>query len=230
MGGATALPPCSRCPVIGIALVLLLQAVGSVGQLAVAAHHTVIRADRPHPDRPARRLAAAGHRAMRWRSATRGRLPPWPTAARLRPLPRGRRACTARWAMWRGPFYDAGIADLRWRRVAGQQRRSPSLVPGASVDPDAEYAAPPFTTPETNVARINILLTGIDSARTRTNELTDTLMVVEHRPDDRRRRAHQLPARHHALPALDGGTYEGKINSFMTYATDASQGIPRGHR
>ena len=49
-------------PVIGIALVLLLQAVGSVGQLASLLADPVVRAHRGHPHRPAGRLAPAGDR------------------------------------------------------------------------------------------------------------------------------------------------------------------------
>ena len=43
-----------------------------------------------------------------------------------------------------------------------------SLPPGATPDPAAEYRASPIATPATPQSRINVLLTGIDSAETRT--------------------------------------------------------------
>jgi LCP family protein required for cell wall assembly len=86
------------------------------------------------------------------------------------------------------------------------------------VDPDAEYQASPINTPETPDARINILLTGIDAASNRTNELTDTLLVVSVDPTTGHIAMISFPRDITHFPRYDGGTFNGKINSFMSNA------------
>src|SRR4029453_10145114 len=53
-----------------------------------------------------------------------------------------------------------------------------SASPGETPDPGDDYVVVPFATPPTSAARINILLTGVDAAETRTHALTDTLIVA----------------------------------------------------
>ena len=85
------------------------------------------------------------------------------------------------YAAW--AFYDA-TSRIFVGEGSPDQSAAPSLAPGATPDADAEYEASPIATPETASDRINILLTGIDAAETRTNELTDTLLIVSIDPTD----------------------------------------------
>ena len=80
-----------------------------------------------------------------------------------------------------------------------------------------DYQVAPEATPETAQSRINILLTGIDSAETRTTALTDTLMVLSINPADKSVVMLSLPRDISNFPLYDGRTFKGKINSFMTW-------------
>ncbi len=89
-----------------------------------------------------------------------------------------------------------------------------SPAPTASDD---DYQVAPVATPETTAARINILLTGIDSAETRTTALTDTILVVSINPADKSVVMLSIPRDISQFELYDGRTYTGKINSFMTW-------------
>jgi LCP family protein required for cell wall assembly len=119
--------------------------------------------------------------------------------------------------------YEAGSKMF----VAAGPDDGSATPPGdiGSVDPSApvpsptedDYQVVPEATPETRTARINILLTGIDSAETRSTSLTDTIMVVSVNPEDKSVVILSLPRDISNFPLYDGRTYKGKINSFMTW-------------
>ena len=75
----------------------------------------------------------------------------------------------------------------------------------------------PFATPATPTSRINVLLTGVDSAENRSHALTDTLLVASVDPVTGHVALVSFPRDITNFPLVDGGTFKGKINSFMTY-------------
>jgi LCP family protein required for cell wall assembly len=102
-------------------------------------------------------------------------------------------------------------------------------APNSSIPPiEDEYLATPLTTPETKASRINILLTGVDSAESRTTALTDTLMVVSIDPATNKVSLINFPRDIANFPLWDGRTFKGKINSLMTYARLHPDGFPDG--
>jgi len=111
---------------------------------------------------------------------------------------------------------DAGAPVAAASAAPGQ---SPSA--GApSSGPDDEYVAAPFATPATKAARINILLTGIDSAQTRDHALNDTLLVASIDPESGDVALISFPRDISNFPLYDGRTFKGKINSFMTWVNN----------
>ena len=66
---------------------------------------------------------------------------------------------------------------------------APSLVPGQSVAPDDEFNVVPIATPATLSSRINVLLTGVDSAETADHGPDRHAARREHRPRHGRRRS-----------------------------------------
>jgi LCP family protein required for cell wall assembly len=127
-------------------------------------------------------------------------------------------------------FYDAGSRifvgaegpDTGFGAGAlgsGDSGASPtgSLAPGQTPDPNDLYVAGPFATPATPSSRINILLTGVDSAENRNHALTDTLLVASIDPVSRKVALVSFPRDISSFPLVDGRTYKGKINSFLTY-------------
>jgi len=129
-------------------------------------------------------------------------------------------------------YYAWAFYDATSRMFVGEGSPdgspAPSLAPGLSADPDAEYNASPIATPESASARINILLTGIDAAENRTNELTDTLMVVSIDPTNGNVAMLSFPRDISEFPLADGTRFSGKINSFMSYARRNPAKFPDG--
>ena len=214
-------------PVIGIALVLLLQAVGSVGQLV----SLIVT-----PSSALTVLILIGLLAA-WRLLA---IADAMSIGEVKSPLRHRRTVLTFTALalgvviMHGAFgYVAWAAyDATSRMFVGEGSPDgspgPSLVAGASVDPDAEYQASPINTPETPDARINILLTGIDAASNRTNELTDTLLVVSVDPTTGHIAMLSFPRDITHFPRYDGGIYNGKINSFMSNARRHPDEFPDG--
>ena len=128
--------------------------------------------------------------------------------------------------------YDAGSRIFTAAGPDGQSGTTPS----GSVDPDAsglpeptdDFQATPNATPETAQSRINILLTGVDSAETRTTALTDTLLVISINPVDKSVVMLSLPRDISNFPLYDGRTFKGKINSLMTWARNHKKEFPDG--
>lgn len=88
---------------------------------------------------------------------------------------------------------------------------------GSTPEEGDDYDVAPEVTPETPQSRINILLTGVDSAETRTTALTDTMIVVSVNPADKSVVMLSLPRDISNFPLYDGRTFKGKINSFMSW-------------
>ena len=124
-------------------------------------------------------------------------------------------------------FYDA-TSRIFVGDVSPDGSAPPSLAVGETADPDAEYQASPIATPESASSRINILLTGIDAAETRRNELTDTLLIVSVDPTDGHVALVSFPRDITNFPLVDGRTYRGKINSFMNYTRRNPDEFPDG--
>src|SRR5262245_59410387 len=78
-------------------------------------------------------------------------------------------------------FYDAS-SRIFVNEVSPEETAGPSQV-GGSPAPSDDYVAAPIATPATTTDRINILLTGVDSAAERTTALTDTLLVASIDPE-----------------------------------------------
>ncbi|MES2209904.1 MAG: LCP family protein [Chloroflexota bacterium] len=123
-------------------------------------------------------------------------------------------------------FYDAGT------QIFGPEATpSPGPIAGASESPGPSGSfgleTPSVTLPPpTN--RVTFLLTGVDSARDRTQALTDTLLVVSVNRDTGEAVMLSIPRDTSRFPMYSGGTYNGKINSLMTYAGLRPKQYPDG--
>jgi len=124
-------------------------------------------------------------------------------------------------------FYDAGSHIF----VGQVSPDATPLAPGASPDPSdnsVDFQATPFPTPPTTSNRITVLITGIDSGNGRQHALTDTIMMVSVDPDDGKVAMLSFPRDISNFPLYGGGTYNGKINSLMTYARLHPDQFPDG--
>jgi LCP family protein required for cell wall assembly len=106
---------------------------------------------------------------------------------------------------------------------------------GGTVTPDPSgpapsdiYQVPPFATPATDQSRVTILITGIDKTTERTHSLTDTLLVVSVDPASGVASMVSFPRDIAQFPLYTGGTYQGKINSLLTWAANHPDDFPDG--
>jgi polyisoprenyl-teichoic acid--peptidoglycan teichoic acid transferase len=76
--------------------------------------------------------------------------------------------------------------------------------------------------------RVNILLVGIDSAPTRTTQLTDTMLVVSLDPVGGNSAMISIPRDLYGVPLPDGRTYNNKLNSLMAVAESHPADYPLG--
>jgi polyisoprenyl-teichoic acid--peptidoglycan teichoic acid transferase len=126
-------------------------------------------------------------------------------------------------------FYDAGS-----RIFVGAEPIStpaPSQSPVDSSGPGGaagNYAGGPDVTPATPTSRINILMTGIDAYRTRSEALNDTLLVISLDPATKTAVMISIPRDTSYFRLYSGGTYTGKINSLMTAAYLSPTRYPDG--
>jgi LCP family protein required for cell wall assembly len=104
---------------------------------------------------------------------------------------------------------------------------SPGQTPAASPTDDLAIGSP-LATPATTDSRITVLLAGIDSSPTRSHALSDTLLVVSVDPVAKTAAMLSVPRDLSQLPLWNGGTYAGKINSFLTYAQQNPKQFPDG--
>ena len=126
-------------------------------------------------------------------------------------------------------------ASVSWSLYLGAERvfaagKPPIVAPsGSSPSPTSLFGAvPPVATPKSPESRINILLTGIDSGQNRHTALTDTLIVASIDPVSGAVALISFPRDIARFPTPDGGTFQGKINSLMTYANDHPKEYPQG--
>ncbi len=99
----------------------------------------------------------------------------------------------------------------------------PSADTGSPDPGETPSASEPATPP-----RINILLTGIDSDENRSHALNDTILVVSLDPTTGDLAMVSFPRDLSRLPMPNGKTYNGKINSLMTYADKHKDEYPEG--
>ena len=126
-------------------------------------------------------------------------------------------------------FYTAGTAIFQPGSGSGLGiTPAPSPSAGQSNDPPIEFNANPVATPATPSSRINVLLTGIDSSATRDHALTDTLIVVSVDPATKTASMISLPRDIARFPLWDGRTFNGKINSLLTWASQHPAEFPEG--
>jgi LCP family protein required for cell wall assembly len=209
-------------PLLGVVAVLLIQAVGGVGRVAAllfspsSALTVAILVILLGAWREIAMLDAVS--AIRPRGSWRHR-GPLVTVAVLSFLI----VATHVWVGYVAfQFYGAGTRIFVGEEGpdSGQAAVDPgaSPSPGQSTDPEQDYVAPlPFATPATPTARINVLLTGVDSAENRDHALTDTMIIASIDPTTRDVALISFPRDISDFPLVDGGTYPDKINSFMTY-------------
>ncbi len=76
--------------------------------------------------------------------------------------------------------------------------------------------------------RVNILLVGVDSFPGRTEELTDSMMVISIDPIGRTVSMISLPRDIVSVPLGDGNVFGPKINSLMSYANRNRSQFPNG--
>ncbi len=129
------------------------------------------------------------------------------------------------WAGWVAyAFYEAGseiyVSEINPDGTAEPTTPDSAVEPGGSVGPVA--------TPVDDKARINVLLTGIDSASNRNEELNDTLLVASIDPDTGSVALISFPRDISGFPLYDGRTFRGKINSLMTAARTHPRDYPDG--
>ncbi len=105
---------------------------------------------------------------------------------------------------------------------------APSASPGVSPSPTDLFNATPAATPTSADARVNVLLTGIDSSTIRSHALTDTLIVASIDPKTGSVAMVSFPRDLARFELPDGTIYRGKINSLMTYAQDHPDKFPDG--
>lgn len=99
---------------------------------------------------------------------------------------------------------------------------------GSGAIPSFGYQATPFATPKDDNARVTILLTGIDSDPTRSESLTDTLLVVSVNPKDGSIAMVSIPRDLSRFQLSNGKTYMGKVNSLMVWAASHPDQFPDG--
>ena len=122
-------------------------------------------------------------------------------------------------------FYDAGSRIFVAETGPDATDRP---APSAPAGSDGPAGPTPAVTPETATARINVLLMGVDSAQSRSTELTDTLLVVSIDPETSDVALISFPRDISNFPLWDGRRYTGKINSLMTWARNHPDEFPDG--
>ena len=122
-------------------------------------------------------------------------------------------------------FYDAS-SKIFVGDTSPDGTPAPSLLPGQSAAPDDEFNVAPIATPATLQSRINILLTGVDSAESRSTALTDTLLVASIDPVTADVILISIPRDISDFPIYDGRTFTGKINSFQTWVRNHPSEFP----
>lgn len=119
-------------------------------------------------------------------------------------------------------YYSWAFLDASNRIFVGGNAPEPTVAPGQTPNPSATDNGTGFGTgsainPPTTSSRITILLTGIDSYRTRSEALNDTLLVVSYDPIAKTAALLSVPRDTSDFKLYFGGVFQGKINSLMTW-------------
>jgi polyisoprenyl-teichoic acid--peptidoglycan teichoic acid transferase len=126
-------------------------------------------------------------------------------------------AAAVAWSFYQAPgriFVPIGLA--------------PSPVTSANPVSSGSAVPMPSMTPPAKDARINILLTGIDSSATRSHALNDTLIVVSVDPKTGDVAMVSFPRDIARFQEPDGSVFPRKINELMTYAKSHPKEYPDG--
>lgn len=97
----------------------------------------------------------------------------------------------------------------------------------ATGGPDDDPGSTSGPTPRSG-ERVNVLLMGIDSGPTRTQALTDSLMVISLDPVGRTVTMVSIPRDLVDVPLGNGDTYAPKINSLLGWANRHKEDFPQG--
>lgn len=132
-------------------------------------------------------------------------------------------------------FYDAGSSIF-----VGDAKPTPAPTPDGYASPEASAGSPvpsdnsidfqgtPQASPPTGSTRINILFTGIDSGNGRDHALTDTMLIASIDPETKAVDLISFPRDISQFKLWDGRTFNGKLNSLMTYARLHPKEFPDG--
>jgi polyisoprenyl-teichoic acid--peptidoglycan teichoic acid transferase len=128
-------------------------------------------------------------------------------------------------------FYDAGnsifVGDVKPTPSpdgSGSPGPSDSAVPS---DNSIDFQGAPEISPPPS-GRINILFTGIDSGNGRDHALTDTMLIASIDPTTKAVDLISFPRDISQFKLWDGRTFNGKLNSLMTYARLHPKDFPDG--
>jgi LCP family protein required for cell wall assembly len=88
--------------------------------------------------------------------------------------------------------------------------------------------ATPEATRSSPEDRLTVLITGVDSSPSREHALTDTMIIASIDPKTHKGVLISIPRDLARFPLPDGRTYQGKINSLMTYAEAHPDQFPKG--
>ena len=105
---------------------------------------------------------------------------------------------------------------------------APTPGPSGTSLPSDDFLATPLATPADESARINVLLTGVDSSELRSHALTDTLIVVSVDPVSGETAMISFPRDIDRFRMSTGELYAQKINSLMTTANSDPVKYPDG--
>jgi polyisoprenyl-teichoic acid--peptidoglycan teichoic acid transferase len=128
-------------------------------------------------------------------------------------------------------YYTWSFYEASTQIFVGANDDGPAPGPSAPYVPRStdDFDVAPFATPPpTSPSRITILFTGIDKNTERDHSLTDTLLVVSVNPATGATAMVSFPRDLAGFPMYGGGTYEGKINSLMSYAASHRGTYPDG--
>jgi LCP family protein required for cell wall assembly len=123
-------------------------------------------------------------------------------------------------------FYSAG-RQIFVGATDGDSTPPPTSAVVATAGPSSSLH-PATREPESPSPRITVLLTGIDSAQTRTHALTDTLLVISLEPETGDVAMISFPRDISHFELWDGRTFTGKINSLMTWVGNHPDEFPDG--
>jgi len=116
-------------------------------------------------------------------------------------------------------FAPSTTGSGAWKPAPPTPGPGSSGEPAASAGASAGLAASPSpASPSPAVARMNVLLIGVDAGVGRSTFLTDTLIVASLDPVTETVSLLSLPRDMVDVPLPDGHTYSGKINSLLSYA------------